>query len=73
MDKRSKRINIYRSMSIYQFQNLLYSNYGVISLYNRPIKTLQIFISSNASNPFRRAIGEEESDFLRYHNDIVIF
>jgi len=60
-------------MTIYQFQNMLYVDYGIISFYMHSIKSLYIKMSSNSNNPFRRAIGEEENDFLKYHKDIIIY
>lgn len=51
-------------MDIYQFQNLLYIHYELSSVYVRIKKTLYIERSLGYSNVFRRAIGEEVSDFL---------
>jgi len=56
-------------MITYQFQNLLYIHYGLSSRYVRDKKTLYIERSLGFSNPFRRAIGEEITDFLRVNKD----
>jgi len=51
-------------MTIYQFQNLLYTEYNLSSRYKRDKKTLYLEKSLSHSNNFRRAIGEEITDFL---------
>ena len=56
-------------MTIYEFQNLLYTHYGLSSRYARFSRTLYIERSLDFSNPFRRGVGEEITDFLMINKD----
>jgi len=66
-------MSICKHFSIYQFQNLLYYWYKIISIYKSKNKVLYIQMPITSNNILRRAIGEEVSDFLQYNKDIVIY
>lgn len=59
-------------MNIYEFQNMLYSEYLIKNRFNRETNTLIHEISLTHSNVLKRAVGEEFSDFLRYNKNIII-
>jgi len=57
-------------MNIYQFQNLLYSFYGLKSRLDN--KTLNTEYRESNSNVIQRATGEEISDFLKNNKEYII-
>jgi len=59
-------------MNIYQFQNYLYLNYEIKTRLDNLYRILYIEVNKALSNSFRRAIGEEISDFLKNNKQYVI-